>query len=342
MTTDTQREMSNTKQELKPCPFCGSEASIDRDSFGPSDTLYYYAECHGSEVHTGKKSGSKKRAIDYWNSRAPDSSGVQEGLFRKIKDALNAIQECESVIGTIDGQEMEVDRVLHMSSVCKVLDEVFDSLPSSPVQEGLREWIQNRRDEYNRDSQRNRHSAIRATTLNGVLIHLNSLPSSPVQEQPSEMKDIVDGLHDAITIIEAGIESGDVHASSGKTIDDINSAILLLDTPPESDQNLPHLDTSEVESSQPESDSTEEKEVITFEQFMDEAVMTVNIKRHWDMEAQLKLGRSLSPAQPTEGLTVERVERLFDQNSIVNASEDTPVLMREDFIAIIAELKETP
>jgi len=86
------------------------------------------------------------------------------------------------------------------------------------------------------------------------------------------------------------------------------------------------------------------------------------------MEAQLKLGRSLSPAQPTEGeddmykdyypvlsrlpalsntqpkaaLTVERVERLFDQNSIVNASEDTPVLMREDFIAIIAELKETP
>lgn len=52
-------------EELKLCPFCGSEASIINGGFGR-----VFVNCDG--CNTSTDDGTKERAIAVWNRRVPD------------------------------------------------------------------------------------------------------------------------------------------------------------------------------------------------------------------------------------------------------------------------------
>lgn len=56
------------KDELKPCPFCGKEAQLDKDSYG-----YYEVGCYnyGCQVQPFTEIfDTKREAIRAWNRRA--------------------------------------------------------------------------------------------------------------------------------------------------------------------------------------------------------------------------------------------------------------------------------
>jgi len=65
------------KVELKPCPFCGSEAElsntiIDKHAFGKIDYIReYYIQCYGCLVKT-RRYLNKEIAIEKWNARVND------------------------------------------------------------------------------------------------------------------------------------------------------------------------------------------------------------------------------------------------------------------------------
>lgn len=67
--------------ELKPCPFCGGEAIINkkRDAIGS----YYSVACKETNLCSGhfirtKHYNQKSDAIDAWNTRANEKGGAEE------------------------------------------------------------------------------------------------------------------------------------------------------------------------------------------------------------------------------------------------------------------------
>lgn len=91
--------------ELKPCPFCGSDAGINEY---PSSGTYYAIECKKCCATSGLSyAAGRKGAIDRWNTRAPDprteellsalekiATGKIKGEPRNYRDALNI---CKSI-----------------------------------------------------------------------------------------------------------------------------------------------------------------------------------------------------------------------------------------------------
>jgi Lar family restriction alleviation protein len=57
------------KQELKPCPFCGSDAMSDTELIRPKYRVGF-VECLGEECHVIIRARTEKKAIELWNRRA--------------------------------------------------------------------------------------------------------------------------------------------------------------------------------------------------------------------------------------------------------------------------------
>lgn len=57
-------------EELKPCPFCGSEHVSVRDYSDPM-IYYHFVICKECNAKTGNF-GTKEKAIEAWNRRAED------------------------------------------------------------------------------------------------------------------------------------------------------------------------------------------------------------------------------------------------------------------------------
>lgn len=78
-------------QELKPCPFCGSEAEIDRVGNRLQSTIYVCTSCSCS-LETGEEWGHGTA----WNTRKPDPAVLVEAL----EHALDAMQSSRTYLLT--------------------------------------------------------------------------------------------------------------------------------------------------------------------------------------------------------------------------------------------------
>jgi Lar family restriction alleviation protein len=79
--------------ELKPCPFCGGEASIGKSSLSSSGDNYYFVnctECLSATNHLVPESApyTEKMAIEAWNTRTPDN----EALLAQVEEYHEAIK----------------------------------------------------------------------------------------------------------------------------------------------------------------------------------------------------------------------------------------------------------
>lgn len=62
-----------SKTELKPCPFCGGEATVYQDYTG-----YFVVQCRECGITT-LKSTSRDMVEDVWNTRNPTVYEVNDG-----------------------------------------------------------------------------------------------------------------------------------------------------------------------------------------------------------------------------------------------------------------------
>jgi len=92
--------MSN---ELKPCPFCGSdEVSLSNSQNLEGGISSYYIECHkcagmGPEVsHTDcfALESNLKKVTKLWNTRPDSSLTAQNALIEKIKGFIGETSKC--------------------------------------------------------------------------------------------------------------------------------------------------------------------------------------------------------------------------------------------------------
>ena len=79
--------------ELKPCPFCGKKAKLVRG--GPGNV---FVQCQWCMASTDD--GSKERAIERWNRRAPDPDLIAEFVAREREGCAQVIHEEQAVIWT--------------------------------------------------------------------------------------------------------------------------------------------------------------------------------------------------------------------------------------------------
>lgn len=81
--------------ELKPCPFCGSEASV------VTDAPEYFVVCVNSRCSLTHS--DKAIAIDRWNTRTPDKEAAWEYFlagYRTAKKPLTCY--AEALLGCLD------------------------------------------------------------------------------------------------------------------------------------------------------------------------------------------------------------------------------------------------
>lgn len=57
--------------KLKPCPFCGGEAQLDKNEFGHVNASCKDHKCRGWACCLNYN--NKKEAVDAWNRRAGDA-----------------------------------------------------------------------------------------------------------------------------------------------------------------------------------------------------------------------------------------------------------------------------
>jgi Lar family restriction alleviation protein len=82
-------------EELKPCPFCGSDAVMGK--IGGFDQ-FYYVDCTDCETGTGGVD-SETEAADQWNRRAPDP--LLDAIHVAVNEAIGgkvAMSEIPKVI----------------------------------------------------------------------------------------------------------------------------------------------------------------------------------------------------------------------------------------------------
>ena len=76
------------ENEIKPCPFCGGEASVGKSTYAENSEIavlngqnvFYSVNCHscnGTRGLIGEK--SHKEAIEKWNQREVNNKKVQRG-----------------------------------------------------------------------------------------------------------------------------------------------------------------------------------------------------------------------------------------------------------------------
>ena len=113
--------------ELKPCPFCGGEAYIDReDCYGVQDD-YYMVHCEKCSLQFGFCSmfESEEEAIEAWNRRADnEAEPVKHGRWKSMIEPLGwddtTTAEC-SVCGeswVLDDENWTIDEVRQYWHYC--------------------------------------------------------------------------------------------------------------------------------------------------------------------------------------------------------------------------------
>jgi len=85
----------NTKEELKPCPFCGCEATIDEiSSYDELRDFDYTVECSDPVCMAREcgnaRFGAKEFAIEAWNRRHVDAA--QSAEIKRLKAVLMTIR----------------------------------------------------------------------------------------------------------------------------------------------------------------------------------------------------------------------------------------------------------
>lgn len=61
--------------ELKPCPFCGSEAvGVSETAYGNYANIFFLAHCNSCGCRT-KSFRDGDKAVEAWNRRAGDEDG---------------------------------------------------------------------------------------------------------------------------------------------------------------------------------------------------------------------------------------------------------------------------
>ena len=73
---------------LKPCPFCGGEAEIERPGTRRQSCIVSCTNCGAR--HEGPDEG--EQSGDTWNERAPDPREAEIATLRRDLAALSAIQ----------------------------------------------------------------------------------------------------------------------------------------------------------------------------------------------------------------------------------------------------------
>lgn len=102
--------MEHTKGELKPCPFCGGEASIGTVRYEPCDITRlnnrekgYFVNCQicSARNESGISYATEEEAIKHWNTRvshddllAAIAEAYKEGYVDGYADGINADESC--------------------------------------------------------------------------------------------------------------------------------------------------------------------------------------------------------------------------------------------------------
>lgn len=78
--------------ELKPCPFCGSEVAV---RYEPNCDLYY-VHCYACGAETGDSGLYRKedKAIEAWNTRAERTCIAEENIDASYGDCMFVCSEC--------------------------------------------------------------------------------------------------------------------------------------------------------------------------------------------------------------------------------------------------------
>lgn len=80
--------------ELKPCPFCGAESSVN---YGVGGTIAY-VRCEGCGVYSPHFS-KKQEAIDFWNARAERACVIEP------RDGFGVCSECGAELTAYEGYD---------------------------------------------------------------------------------------------------------------------------------------------------------------------------------------------------------------------------------------------
>ena len=108
--------------KLRPCPFCGHEAEIERKGDRRQSTIYRCTFC-GCTLETGEEWGFGTQ----WNNR----SGAAKVELEKLKEALSLYQKSADFVGPCsDGDCMiPVDKVrgMHTNGGCRCNTDLINS-----------------------------------------------------------------------------------------------------------------------------------------------------------------------------------------------------------------------
>ena len=99
---------------LKPCPFCGSEAEARYD---PKDYYRWYMECQGCDAE-GPKAKNATEATTRWNQRCV-SGNAYDPLLEPFLLAQNAAIECQHEWVTIQNPSRIIGETAFTYTICK-------------------------------------------------------------------------------------------------------------------------------------------------------------------------------------------------------------------------------
>lgn len=109
--------MTDSKQELKPCPFCGEPGTVVCDGEGLG--AMFYVACGGAncfcclgEGYDGDAMPShtfreRAKAIAAWNTRPADLTGELVEALRRCSIAFGALYPSTLIIGRNENNENE-------------------------------------------------------------------------------------------------------------------------------------------------------------------------------------------------------------------------------------------
>ena len=66
-----------TKQKLKPCPFCGSEATLDKLEWIREDEQESWAGCNSNACYIQMFGRDDDEAVERWNKRVEQTGKEQ-------------------------------------------------------------------------------------------------------------------------------------------------------------------------------------------------------------------------------------------------------------------------